>query len=416
MAQPSDRLTIRTRPAPISGGLPLKLILWLMLVLVLPFAAGFLVFRAGATGQPHGLQQTAVQAAKATLAALDRLVSERSRDVLLVSALPQVRALEADHLPGVLDLLVATSGPTYELAFVANQQGQVLAVNGMDGEGHAVPSAQLVGSMVSEAPWFRQAMEAAPTVVVEDFHDDPLVQTLFGAGSPVLSLSVPILNDLGSAVGVLSVRLSSEPFQEVLARHGEAASEALSLVLLNGRGEPLLGTGQALQLDRPLLASADAGETLARSGLDWRVQARYRTGQLSQSPIGGIWLGLGLYGLLVAVGTIRMVRQHLRQETVRSPASRAGELQAHEDQRNGKGRKAQGQTIRSLEQLLAARTEELNEVRRELERVRAGSATREKGPSQGAEIGEKPRPKRRLPSLAQTSEAMRAGLKGHPGP
>lgn len=396
----------------------LHLAFWILVFLLpLVLVAGGLL-SAASVKLTRFLHDRAQRAAVETVEALDHFAYERYGDVLTVSGLPLVKTLDQPRLAEILDRLVTTHS-FYRLALVADWQGRILAVNRVDGAGHAIPSAQLLGQSVAKEPWFVETLRAPQPIRVEDFHVDPLLQAMAPDGQAVASLSAPIVNDERAVVGVLSVRMTADPLREILTRRaqGNSSTEPSALVLLNQQNQSLLATAGLSQPGVSLRATAASSGFLKSVGLNWRVQVYGPSSQFSLPSPQRLWLGIGLSLLLAGAGIVWAVNRHLLQPMRRLTWQRE-QRPGPRDATRGKGVETKAspatgaapthdKAVRELELLVQSRTQELNKIQEALqrevtERVRAEEALRK---AQG-EL--EPRAQKRPLSLAQTSEALQA--------
>ncbi len=413
--QPKPDVTHTRSPASDARAVSLKLRLVVLLFLLpLLVVAGWLLTRANEALTQS--RQTHAQAVAAdTIDSLDRLLDERRKDVVTMAGLPAVRTLDHAQLPSILDSLVTGSSPYYKLGLVADWQGRVIAVNRVDGASQPIPSAQLIGQSVAGEPWFVETVQATHPVRFEDFHVDPLLQAMSSDGQAVLSLSVPVVNDERAVVGVLSVRLASDPLREILMSRlqGNSSTGPAALALLNQQSQSFLATPGLSQSGIALLATAGSRGFLDSVGLNWRAQVYGLPNQvLLPSPqriLLGVALGLLLAGAGIAWATDRHVLEPMRKLT----RQRGGQPGPHDVARKQEAKatvtSTDGGASRDLESAVQSRTQELNKVREELqkeiaERVRLEEALRQAQSQSEQRISKRPL------SLARTSEALQAEI------
>lgn len=238
--------------------------------------------------------------AASAMDAIEQLLLDRRKDVVLLVGMPTVKTLDPVVLTPVLDHLVTARQPAYRLALVTDIRGQILAANQVDGEGRPIASGPLIGRTVAQEPWFQRVLQASQPVMVEGLRDDPLAQTVFGPGQPVLAMSLPIKDDLGAAVGVLSVRLSFKPLHDVLEPRTAFDPREDGLVpILFEQGDRAIAGAVSLAPEfaaaglAPLVTVPAAG-FMAAAGLPWRlaVYAAEQQPLLPDSPPGLVGLGL----------------------------------------------------------------------------------------------------------------------------
>ncbi|MFM8550703.1 MAG: PAS domain-containing protein, partial [Nitrospiraceae bacterium] len=264
------------------------------------------------------------------MAALDKLLLERRGDLLLVAGLPAMKGLDPVSIAPALDHLVAAKSTAYRLALVADAQGRILAVNQFNGEGRPIPSAQLLGQTVAQEGWFQDALRAVKPVMVAWVQADPLTQTVFGANQPVLTMSVPIKDELGTVAGVLSARLMSKPLPEVLSSRSQldTSGGGLALALLSKAGSPLADPMPLTQEGRQAIVMVPASGFLASSGLGWRV-AVYGTEGEGRLDAGTVLAGLTGALLLTGFGVTRGSRcEGLAQENQTGRRDEGGQAES----------------------------------------------------------------------------------------
>lgn len=354
-----------TRP---TQGLTPQLALWALLAALPSLLFGGWLFATVYRELTETRQRTAQTVAQQTLGTLDRLVFERYGDTLVFSGLPLVRALDRDHLTVIADHLVTTYAPYYCLAMVVDRRGAIVAVNQVDEAGQPIQSAQLVGRDVSQESWFQQAMAARKPVLVEDFHQDPLVEGIHHDQRPILSFSAPIRNPAGVVVGVWSTRMKMAPIEELVAKLGSAGSPASSpypLILRSSQGQILLRVGTWPQeagamLPLVLLATATSTGYSRAPSLGWSVEAYRPPGIVDDRTVIAAlaaWLGLVLVGGILGLGWMTH-RRFIR------PVLALTELARNQIQRARSAPMAQVADQPELAATLGTRSDELGELTR----------------------------------------------------
>ncbi|TAJ09854.1 MAG: response regulator [Nitrospirae bacterium] len=294
---------------------------------------GWIVWSASSVVGQVSLSQAQAKAGEA-MGAIEALLLERRGDLLMLADMSAVKGLDPAFVSPAVDRLVMAKQPAYRLALVADAQGQILAVNQVDGAGRPIASGAVIGQIVAQESWFQDALRAVKPVAVEGFQVDPLTQAVFGAGPPVLRMSVPIKDDLGTVTGVLSVRLALQPVQAILTQHGrpDPSGHAYSLVLANKDGQPIAGPAELPQAGQTPSATVPAMGFLAASGLNWRLAA-YETEARSVLPEQGLaLLGLGLSVLLTVGGVAWTVTQRNRSTDTEPVGSTMEAAQAYREQ------------------------------------------------------------------------------------
>jgi PAS domain S-box-containing protein len=351
--------------------LSLQLVLWALLAALPSLLFGGWLFTAVYRELTETRQRAAQTVAQQALGTLDHLVFERYGDTLVFSGLPLVRALDRPQLPVIADHLVTTYAPYYCLAMVVDQRGAILAVNQVDGAGQPIPSAQLVGRDVSRETWFQQALAAGQPVLIEDFHQDPLVDEIHHDQRPVLSFSAPIRNPAGVVVGIWTTRMNMGPIEELVAKLGSVASPASSpypLILRSSQGQILLRVGLGPQKAGPmpplvLLATATSTGFSRAPALGWNMEAYQPPGVVDDRTVIAAlaaWLGLVLIGGVFGLGWMTH-RRFIR------PVLALTELAKNQVQRARSAPMAQMVEQPELAATLGTRSDELGELTRAVE-------------------------------------------------
>lgn len=263
--------------------LRLRVIIWLFVVPAPPLLLTVWFAQQGYTNL-EAEQKDAQQAlAIRVLDTLDRILYERYGDARVFAQLPVVRALETDRIAEVAEAVVTTYDPYYALIVVADRKGIIRVVNPVDGSGRPISSGKLIGQSVSGQPWFEQAL-AAQSVLVEDFHKDPLASQVYGQeGAAVMTFSTPIRGGTvkgreGAVVGVWSARIPERAIAQALegesSRSGRAGDVRMALFTKDGRR--VAGTFQSrgrdvLGSDDRLLASATSSGFRDYPGVGWTL-------------------------------------------------------------------------------------------------------------------------------------------------
>ncbi|MBI5854465.1 MAG: PAS domain S-box protein, partial [Nitrospirae bacterium] len=223
----------------------------------------------------------------------------------------------------------------------------------------------------TSSPWFQQTLAAGSPVLVEDFHQDPLVEGIHRDQRPVLSFSAPIRNEAGAVVGVWSTRMNMAPIEELVTKLGSAAPPASSpypLILRSSQGQILLRVGswpQEAGSLSPLVLLATATSTgFSRApGLGWSMEAYQPPGVVdNRTVIAALaaWLGLLLVGGILGLGWMTH-RRFIR------PVLALTELARNQVQRARSAPMAQVADQPELAATLGTRSDELGELTRAVE-------------------------------------------------
>jgi methyl-accepting chemotaxis protein len=189
------------------------------------------------------------QTAGAVIDTVDRNLFERYGDVQAFAKSVPARSMDPAAITDWMDRMMGTYAPVYNLMVVADRQGRVIAVNGVDREGKRIPSARVLGVNVADQAWFRDTIARyEPGVTnVEDYGVDPLTSRVFGAGAPeaaALRFSHPIVDDAGRIVGVWSNRFNWDVVRQIFREELDgAAHEQINLLGRDGALLTAVGDG-----------------------------------------------------------------------------------------------------------------------------------------------------------------------------
>lgn len=92
----------------------------------------------------------------------------------------------------------------YDLMFVVDKKGKVVAVNTTDKNGGSIATDMLIGEDFSSQPWFRSCMSSTGPeggAWYSDFMVDPLVAKIYGTNGWGMGFAAPIRNAEGKAIG-----------------------------------------------------------------------------------------------------------------------------------------------------------------------------------------------------------------------
>jgi hypothetical protein len=178
---------------------------------------------------------------------LDRNLFERYGDVHAFAASAPAKSMEPARVAGWMDTMMGAYAPIYKLMVVADAQGQIVAVNGVDLDGRPLPAtARLLQQDVSREPWFREAAEGRindGAAFVEDLHHDAMMKTVYGTTTGAdlaMSFTAPIKDADGKVIGVWTNRVNWDVAIKVLddvqtrAQASGTSTVRLGLVGSNG--------------------------------------------------------------------------------------------------------------------------------------------------------------------------------------
>jgi methyl-accepting chemotaxis protein len=248
---------------------------------------------------------------------LDRNLFERYGDVQAFAKSDPARSMQPERLKAWMDTMMGTYTPIYNLMTVADRNGRIVAVNGVDLNGKKLDSDKLVGRDVSGEHWFQTAVSGKlkdGTTLVEDLHQDDLTKEVYGDGgeAQAMSFTYPIKNDVGQIVGVWTNRFNWDVAKGILGdvekRAHDNGQKTTRLSLVTASGRALAGTkpGSDAIVGRfrsrgyesykgvgwSLVASQDRGEALA--GVSSLKRNTLLVALLAALVIGGVaWLFSG---------------------------------------------------------------------------------------------------------------------------
>lgn len=330
-APPAPQAHIVTRfPDLIRQSLQVRLIALLLVASAPPLALTIWFAQQEYSHLKSATEEHARTLAAHVLDTLDRVLFERYGDTQFIAQVPDVRAMEADRLTAIAEVLVATYKPYYALVVVADRNGIIRAVNAVDGDRQPIPSRQLVGQSVRGQSWFEQAL-TSPGIAVYDFQADPLVQQVHGPDAQrTMTFATriqgpPVQGEAGRTVGVWSTRIPESAIAQMLLQAKTPAEQydKARIALFAKDGHPIGSfqehNGQALPDSMPQpLASISSSGFSAYQGLGWRLNVYPpNEGGTSRTPFSipvsaGIMVSILLGLALIWRHTSRQVLQPLR--------------------------------------------------------------------------------------------------------
>lgn len=191
---------------------------------------------------------------------IDRNLFERYGDVQAFAANPRVLGTSAESSE-VLNFLTATYG-IYDLMIVANLDGEVIAVNSVDGSGSALNTEPLLGRSVAGEEWF-QTIAGGDTpdggTFYTDVEQNSMVGEVYGDSRQTLPFSAPVFDSNGELVGVW---------------HNDASFDRIVVDIMDGLQEELSETGvetaqtQVLRADGLLIEDSSSDDALRFNMVD----------------------------------------------------------------------------------------------------------------------------------------------------
>lgn len=149
--------------------------------------------------------------AEATATQLDRLLFERYGDAQAFAFNPMSSG-ELEEVAKAADYYMTAYG-FYDLLFVADANGRILAANTVDHRGKPISTKSLIGRNVSDEAWFRDCISGQVKPgdsFDQDVNEDKLVAEVYHTRGLSLTFAAPIYDDKGKIVRVWSSRVSWE--------------------------------------------------------------------------------------------------------------------------------------------------------------------------------------------------------------
>ncbi len=256
---------------------------------------GLIAYRGASNALTRNAEVKLQDVSFTTADTLDRNLFERYGDVQAFALSAPARSMDPARITEWIDAMMGIYTPIYNLMVVADANGRVIAVNGVDITGDSIQGAtrRLLGRDVSGSDWFKNAISRswkAGTTLVEDVHGDDLTSAVFGADSPqsrAMSFTYPIRDDAGKIVGVWTNRfnwdVTSAVIDSVRERAVATGAGSLNITMLGREGTVIASTDAGVQ---PFTASA-TGNSLATAALS----SKEGTARGSQIATGGSVFG-----------------------------------------------------------------------------------------------------------------------------
>ncbi len=187
-----------------------RLTLFFLVLGVVPMAAtGWLAAsRSRATLLDRAAEKLTLQAQSAA-DKIDRNLFERYGDVQAFAFHPLAQG-SPEEFQQAANFYMKTYG-IYDLMILADTEGKVIGVNGVDSKGQPIDSSWLVGQSVRGQAWFEDIVAgrlAAGQTYYSDLGEDPWVAKQYGHRGLSLNFSAPVLDAAGQVVRVWSNRAS----------------------------------------------------------------------------------------------------------------------------------------------------------------------------------------------------------------
>jgi signal transduction histidine kinase len=253
-----------------------KLIIYFLVVSLVPLGCfGFLsYYQLSKVNREHTLQTINLIAVE-TAYKIERELELRRAEVHTWAGLLPIEAGlagEAD-LNGKLDRIIA-GYPMYDLLLVTDAERRVVAANRISPKREAVPTEQLIGSYVSDGPWFTDSADLG--FYRSEFRRSGVVAQVYGNNGEGVNLATAVPGRDGKPIAYLIAYLNWRYIQDFLmvAQSAHAADLAGQVFMLNvdtGRfiahpNTALHGQPYPLKVDLPGIISANPTGVL---NVDW---------------------------------------------------------------------------------------------------------------------------------------------------
>jgi len=226
-----------------------KLIALFTIIGVVPLAAvGWIARDQSSSELEHGASQSVSELAFNASDKLDRNLFERYGDVQAFALSDAAKSMDPPRLNEWINTMMGIYTPIYTVMVVADANGKIVAANTVDLNGKPLATQGLLGKDVTGEAWFQKATGGSlmqGETFVEDFHEDSLLATVFGASgeTKALSFTYPIRNAEGKVIGVWTNRfnwsVTLDVLNAVLERAASNGMESARLVVVNGAGQVL---------------------------------------------------------------------------------------------------------------------------------------------------------------------------------
>ena len=187
-----------------------KILLVLTLVNIVSLTSvGIFSYRSGAKNLIEIQGRNLTSSAKNAASTLDRLFSERAGDMIIIGTAKRAYG-NMDEARDLANNSIVAYG-LYDLMFVADLEGKVIAANTVDPEGRLLDTNALIGRSVKSATWFEKC--ASGTIkkgdfVAEDVAKDEWVAEIYKNNGLAITFAAPIYDASGKIVRVWCTRVS----------------------------------------------------------------------------------------------------------------------------------------------------------------------------------------------------------------
>lgn len=142
---------------------------------------------------------------------IDRNLFERYGDVQAYAVSEPARAMDKTRIVAFMNDMMPTYAPIYDLMYVVDTKGDVVAVNSVDRDGKPLDTSHLYGKNFADRTWFKEAMTNIKpgTAWVDDLHIDSDVARIWGTPGHVMNYTSPIRSPAdGRILGVWTNRVN----------------------------------------------------------------------------------------------------------------------------------------------------------------------------------------------------------------
>jgi methyl-accepting chemotaxis protein len=286
-----------------------KLLVWFLLLGVTPAVlVAYAAYRQSSAALTDSTKATLSVLAEETIGKIDQCLGERYGDIRLFRGM-RVAKLDSETVIQDMNRFVQLYG-VYDLMFLVDSEGQVLAVNSVNADGKTIPSHKLLGTNVKDERWFQDCIsgKAQKGALGYDMYHDKRVAEICGAEPATVVFAAPVFDDEGKIVRVWA-NLAS--FDRMAADFLNNAQERAKQRGFNLESNILSRTGVVLHdqdpsvelklnlVDRGLQAAKMVAD--GKSGTTEEIHARTKEPQINGvgvSRLSGEFPGFG-WGILV---------------------------------------------------------------------------------------------------------------------
>jgi methyl-accepting chemotaxis protein len=150
-------------------------------------------------------QKIMQNAATSLIDKIDRNLFERYGDAQAFAFSESAKSMDSERIRLFITDMMPTYAPIYNIMFVVDMNGNVVASSNIDENGKEVDTAFLKNKNYKDEAWFKAGLnnEIKPgTSFVEGFHNDDDLRTMTGRDGYTMSFTAPIRNKDGKTIGL----------------------------------------------------------------------------------------------------------------------------------------------------------------------------------------------------------------------